>query len=71
MTIYSFSYQSKNIEIFILKNKTIINHDRMFNLIKMYWFPKEMKNEKTVTAKLEYSLDDGKKYTEYTEIYVW
>ena len=34
MMIYSFSYQSENGEVFIIKNKIINNHEYMFNEIK-------------------------------------
>ena len=69
--IYSFSYQSENGEVFIIKNKIINNHGNMFNEIKKYWLVKEMKNEKNFIGKIVYSFDDGKLITEYTEITVW
>ena len=71
MTIYSFSYQSENGEVFIIKNKKIKNQGYMFNLIKKYWWVKEMKNEKNFIGKIVYSFDDGEPITEYTEIKVW
>ena len=69
--IYSFSYQSENGEVFIIKNKIINNHGNMFNEIKKYWLVKEMKNEKNFIGKIVYSFDDGELITEYTEIIVW
>lgn len=71
MTIYSFSYQSENREIFIIKNQKIKNQGYIFNGIKKYWWVKEMKNEKKFIGKIVYSFDNGKPITEYTEIKVW
>ena len=71
MMIYSFSYQSENGEVFIIKNKIINNHGNMFNEIKKYWLVKEMRNEKNFIGKIVYSFDDGELITEYTEIIVW
>lgn len=71
MMIYSFSYQSENGEVFIIKSKIINNHGYMFNEIKKYWLVKEMKDEKDFIGKIVYSFDDGELITEYTEITVW
>lgn len=69
--IYSFSYQSENGEVFIIKNKIINNHGYIFNEIKKYGLVKEIKNEKNFIGKIVYSFDDGELITEYTEIIVW
>ena len=69
--IYSFSYQSENGEVFIIKNKIINNHGYIFNEIKKYGLVKEIKNEKNFIGKIVYSFDDGELITEYTKITVW
>ena len=71
INIISFSYQTGNREVFILKNKTIKNQGRMFNTIKMHWFPKKIKNEKSVVGKIVYRFDEGEIFTEYTEMIIW
>jgi hypothetical protein len=70
MTIYSFSYQSEDGEVTIIKNKKI-NNERMFNIIKDYHWIKEMEYFENVMGKIVYSFDDGEIITEYTELRVW
>ena len=43
----------------------------MFNTIKMHWFPKKIKNEKSVVGKIVYRFDEGEIFTEYTEMIIW
>lgn len=70
MMIYSFSYQSENGEVFIIKNKIINNHGYMFNEIKNIGWLKKWKM-KNFIGKIVYSFDDGELITEYTKITVW